>query len=149
MQTFLPYGADFKRTAQELDYRRLGKQRVEAFQILQALRGISKGWRNHPATKMWDGYEIALCHYGMIMCKEWIKRGYKDTLLPRFEEILKECKGKGYPDVYPRWLWEGQVALSHQSNLIRKNPEFYGPKWPGMSDDLPYVWPSNKENNND
>jgi len=32
MQTFLPY-ADFKESAQCLDYRRLGKQRVEAKQI--------------------------------------------------------------------------------------------------------------------
>ena len=32
MQTFLPY-ADFKRSAESLDNKRLGKQRVEAMQI--------------------------------------------------------------------------------------------------------------------
>ena len=33
MQTFLPY-PDFKKSLQTLDYRRLGKQRIEAYQII-------------------------------------------------------------------------------------------------------------------
>jgi hypothetical protein len=33
MQTFLPY-ASFEETAHILDYRRLGKQRVEGWQII-------------------------------------------------------------------------------------------------------------------
>jgi len=37
MQTFLPY-ADFARCAEVLDPRRLGKQRVEALQIMRACR---------------------------------------------------------------------------------------------------------------
>lgn len=36
MQTFLPF-SDFKKSAESLDYRRLGKQRVECLQILAAL----------------------------------------------------------------------------------------------------------------
>jgi len=36
MNTFLPY-PDFVKSAQCLDYRRLGKQRVEAWQIYLAL----------------------------------------------------------------------------------------------------------------
>ena len=38
MQTFLPY-ADFQRSAQVLDYKRLGKQRVEALQIHNIVSG--------------------------------------------------------------------------------------------------------------
>ena len=40
MQTFLPY-EDFTKTAQCLDYKRLGKQRVEAYQILRILKNIT------------------------------------------------------------------------------------------------------------
>ena len=58
MQTFLPYRS-MSESVRCLDYRRLGKQRVEAFQILNALAGKSKGWTSHPATKMWRGYETA------------------------------------------------------------------------------------------
>ena len=51
MQTFLPYD-DFVKSAKVLDYRRLGKQRVEAMQLLKAISGQG-GWRNHPAALMW------------------------------------------------------------------------------------------------
>jgi hypothetical protein len=50
MQTFLPY-PDSKKSIQTLDYRRLGKQRVEAYQILRAIT-YGSGWRYHPVTKM-------------------------------------------------------------------------------------------------
>lgn len=55
MQTFLPY-PDFERSAAALDYRRLGKQRIEAYQILQTLQNPEqRSWRNHPAVRMWRG----------------------------------------------------------------------------------------------
>lgn len=41
MQTFLPY-PDFKKSLQALDYRRLGKQRVEAYQIIRFLKATSQ-----------------------------------------------------------------------------------------------------------
>ena len=42
MQTFLPAGADLELGFERLDRQRLGKQRVETFQILNVLRGIDK-----------------------------------------------------------------------------------------------------------
>ena len=62
MQTFLPYD-DFVLSLDCLDYRRLGKQRVEAMQLLNAMKREKGGWINHPATKMWRGYEKALTEY--------------------------------------------------------------------------------------
>ena len=53
MQTFLPY-PDFRASAQVLDRRRLGKQRVEALQVLRGLIVPGYGWRRHPAVRMWD-----------------------------------------------------------------------------------------------
>ena len=46
VQTFLP-DPDFVATARLLDGRRLGKQRVEALQILRALHRQSYGWKAH------------------------------------------------------------------------------------------------------
>lgn len=140
MQTFLPY-ADFTESARALDYRRLGKQRVEAKQILNALAGLSKGWTNHPATRMWRGHEYYLALYGFIVCREWVARGYNDSLTPWFFRLLSEL-----PDTPPPpWLDNADLHLSHQSNLIRKDPEFYTPLFPGVPSDLPYVWPVWKE----
>jgi hypothetical protein len=59
LQTFLPY-LDFVACARVLDSRRLGKQRVEALQILRALLVPEYGWRHHPAVLMWKGYPEAL-----------------------------------------------------------------------------------------
>ncbi|MDT5035120.1 MAG: hypothetical protein QOE03_305, partial [Micromonosporaceae bacterium] len=58
VQTFLPY-PEFATSARVLDQRRLGKQRVEAIQVLRGLIVPGYGWRHHPAVKMWAGYEEA------------------------------------------------------------------------------------------
>jgi hypothetical protein len=49
VQTFLPY-ADFRRSAEVLDPKRLGKQRVECLQVLRGLTVPTYGWRHHPAV---------------------------------------------------------------------------------------------------
>lgn len=132
VNTFLPY-SDFKRSAEVLDYKRLGKQRVEAWQILSALRGQTKGWVNHPATKMWRGHERSLCEYGIAICDEWINRGYKDSMRERFIAIYSElptCEN-------PIWLGDNLVHEGYQSNLMAKNPTHY--KFRVMKD-IPYYW---------
>lgn len=58
MQTFLPY-ADFDESARALDPKRLGNQVYR--ECLTLIRG---GWPNHPASRMWRGYECALACYG-------------------------------------------------------------------------------------
>lgn len=135
MQTFLPYPG-FTDTARVLDYKRLGKQRVETWQIIRALGGHTKGWVNHPATRMWRGHTDALALYGTAICIEWVRRGYKDTLLPRFMELRRE------DFVMPPWLGHSDFHLSHRSNLIRKDPEHYRKYWPGVPENLPYIWPN-------
>lgn len=137
MQTFVPYGSDFAANAEVLDRQRLGKQRVEAWQIIKALTGQQKGWRNHPAAKMWDGHIPALAQYGIVVCREWIGRGYQDSLLERFYAYAPTQY-----DSWPDWLEREDVMISHRSNLIRKRPDIYGPVWPDVPDDLPYVWPT-------
>ena len=74
MQTFLP-SPDFAASAAALDPRRLGKQRVEALQILRALTQGGSAWRNHPAVLMWKGYEEALVAYGVAVCQAWCALG--------------------------------------------------------------------------
>lgn len=135
MQTFLPL-ADFEQTAAVLDYKRLGKQRVEVKQILNALTKTSGGWVNHPAVKMWRGHRTALAYYGFVICKEWRARGYKDSLLPQFVVEIGED-----PIDFPDWIGDDDFHRSHQSNLIRKQPEFYRALFPGVPDDIEYVWP--------
>lgn len=139
MQTFIPYKS-FTQSARALDWRRLGKQRVEAKQILQCLEsGRTTGWRNHPAVRMWQGYENTLARYGLAMCNEWKRRGYKDSLTEFFLDRYDYVEDSTI-DV-PEFVTH-DFMLSHQSNLLRKYPEFYRPIFgPSVPDDLPYIWP--------
>lgn len=137
MQTFMPCDS-YQASAKSLDYRRLGKQRVECKQILNVLTGVSKGWANHPAVKMWSGREWQLADYGFKICAEWRARGYRDTLLPWFADHLTTLQ----VTEQPTWMGNSDFHLSHKSNLIRKNQAFYSQQWPGIPDDLPYIWPN-------
>ena len=68
MQTFLPY-KDFHKSASVLDRQRLGKQRVEALQILQVNLKVDANptekvaWKYHPAVIMWRNHNTALLEY--------------------------------------------------------------------------------------
>ena len=138
LQTFLPFET-YEASAFVLDRQRLGKQRVEAFQILECLLGERTGWAHHPAVKMWAGYEESLCHYGMACCQAWRARGYVDNMYVRFYAKLLEVRGSSMYS--PIWLGDPEFHRSHQSNLIRKKPEYYAQLFPGVPNDLPYVWP--------
>ena len=131
MQTFLPYHS-FRRCAQVLDYRRLGKQRLEAYQIWHFIRTETGGsYQRHPALMMWRGYEDALADYYNVMRTEWIERGYKNTM-PELDV------GR---HTMPPWLYDTRLHESHRSNLLRKDPVWYERfKWK-VATDLPYWWP--------
>lgn len=137
MQTFIPYGSNFTKTAEVLDRQRLGKQRVEAYQIIQALTNPVYGWQNHPAVKMWRGHVEALATYGVAICDEWIRRGYKDTMRERF---LPYCPALQADN--PEWIDRDEIVVSHRANLVRKAPEHYASIWPTIDPSLPYVWPA-------
>lgn len=137
MQTFLPY-TSYSRCAEVLDNKRLGKQRVECLQILNALLDPSKGWKHHPAVKMWRGYERELIDYGIVMCQAWLGRGFDDTCQGKIMSFLPETTEDSHR--CPSWL-DDNLCLTHQSNLVRKDPAFYGPLFPGVPDNLEYLWP--------
>ena len=142
MQTFLPY-PDFRESAKVLDYRRLGKQRLEARQLVNALfYNPSSGWAKHPAAKMWKGYVGALMIYHNEMIFEWENRGYRNNM-PKFVGFQIEEAGGGdqWNRRYPPWIGDSRLHLSHQSNLLRKDPEHYGKFGWTVPPDLPYFWP--------
>jgi len=178
MQTFLPY-PDFAQSARVLDNKRLGKQRVECLQILTALsfgpyqsretiahqwKGCSYSefvslpklnvrktpWYNHPAVKMWRGWECTLYEYSGIICQEWKNRGFKDTCYDKLTELHYHNKGKyhlvtdmqqGHNEYYTSWLGNEQFHASHRSNLLRKDPVWYNKFGWTEPPTLEYVWP--------
>jgi len=138
VNTFLPV-ADYEESAKLLDYRRLGKQRVEVLQLLKANFGLTKGWVNHPAAVMWRGHEVALGLYGIAMCEEWIDRGFKDSCTDKINALIDEHTNRRV--VMPHWYSNEYLHRSHQSNLLRKDPVFYGRYGWDVPDNLDYIWP--------
>ncbi|MBZ9599693.1 MSMEG_6728 family protein [Streptomyces yangpuensis] len=151
MQTFLPFPS-FQDSAAVLDARRLGKQRVEALQVLRGLIVPGYGWRRHPAVRMWAGYEEALVRYGLDVCRNWTAEGRADTCAATLVQDFRAwLPGGGEPRTQPQlaadgdlppWLGAVDFHRSHQSALVRKDPDFYRPHFPEVADDLPYVWPA-------
>jgi hypothetical protein len=144
VQTFLPYPG-FAESAAVIDDRRLGKQRVETFQVLRAIVWPTYGWKNHPAVVMWRGFVPALVAYGVAVCDEWTARGRADATR---EQLLEFSGGREHTwaelldqGQLPPWIGSEPVHLSHRSALLRKDAEYYRDVFPDVPDDLPYVWP--------
>jgi len=146
MQTFLPY-KNLIKSVTCLDYRRLGKQRVEAYGIIGLLSDftltptlsdkaklyLSKRYKNHPAVKLWtDNIKELIAYYNLCVIT-WKNRGYKNNM----------------PFIAPNWnikslSFSPALYSSHRSNLLRKDYNFYSQyKWPEMKLDyknIKYVW---------
>jgi len=132
MQTFYPYMHP-KLTAESLDRKRLGKQRVEASQILDLLEGrVNNNWINHPAVRMWGGYNMYLRYYYNTMIEVWVNRGYENNMIKL---------APGVRPVRPWWHNDPRLLYSHRANLVKKFPEYYEEKWPYVNPDIPYWWP--------
>ncbi len=136
-------------SASVLDRMRLGKQRVEGYQLLLCLTGEGcTGWRNHPAAKMWDGYEFYLAMYTQTMCLEWTRRGYADTILDKVaamqDRYAKFLSRNNY--AFPKHLFTTAFRDSHRSALLRKDFNHYAQYGWNVPAYLPYEWPKPKEN---
>lgn len=162
MQTFVPTTC-FLTSLASLDDKRLGKQRVETLQIIRALRGETKGWREHPATRMWEGRVGALVVYGMVSCAVWRLRGFDDSCMDQFAEhatkigALQPClavasmiasnanttvaaQRAGLMSL-PVW-WGGPIHRSHRRSLAQRVPEHYEQAFGERGgDDEPLFWP--------
>ena len=133
MQTFLPY-SNFSRSAACLDNKRLGKQRVEALQILNILTGKTSAWIHHPAVLMWAGHEKALRQYLRAMILEWKRRGFKNRIrIPKGTTLS--------PREIPPWFGSRRFHASHRSHLLRKDPKHYGKMRWKVNADVPCYWP--------
>ena len=165
MQTFLPYSS-FLDSARCLDTKRLGKQRVEGLQILQALlrgpksctncllseskcackhRNIrSTPWYNHPATQLWKGHERSFQHYVLTICEEWISRGFKDTVKPKVWDIFLNMSDPICPEwnafYHPPIIGDKEFHNSHKSALLLKYPEHYSQFNWNVKPQLNYKW---------
>lgn len=148
MQTFAPY-KNCRESAKCLDKKRAWKQVVEAKQIL-ATNGIKVPKRdggymkasyvNHPIHNIWKNHLEALMHYHDVFLEECIfNHGINTTSKFMYELGYYENKNQNEIE-FPKLFGYKPFHDSHKSNLLRKNPEFYGKYNWNVSDDLEYIW---------
>jgi len=92
---------------------------------------IKLGYVYHPIIPMWFHYVPALLYYIKVHVDEFNFRGYSNRVNIPLEGIVS----------YPPWCYEADFLIRHRSNLIRKNPQWYMPIFPGVINDMPYFWP--------
>lgn len=112
MQVFTPYPEPYK-TACCLDPKRLNKQIIECRQILFAIYGKSKGWKNHPVTKQYTPHEIYLQKY--LLCLMAYKEG----------RIYDAQTHSHYAMLYKPAFLTKAFCDQHKRRLYTKDKEFY------------------------
>jgi hypothetical protein len=132
MQTFLPY-PDFRKSLECLDLRRLGKQRVESYQILNIITGKAEpnpktgkiGWISHPCVRMWKGYSDALTIYYNLSLEIWSTRKRKDGSLCENHKLAPIPILDDIEVHMPSWFGLEKFHSSHRSVLLYKDYAFY------------------------
>jgi len=139
-----------------LDSKRLNKQILETYQILNVLSGQSKSgaWSNHPAVLMWAGAENELWRYGMTAIKLADMRGIKtENNLANMNALAKKA-AIHWGDDEPMWRINPttikRVNTTHKANLYRKDPEYYAEYASAVNDEYnkpccegcQYYWPT-------
>lgn len=132
MQTFIT-SYDFNETAQSLDNKRLNKQLLEGRQILKILATgqTAGGWVNHPATRMWHGYERMFYKYLTAIKNECVNRGITvDANWTAIEDLMRQGEYNFSPNVIKPWWYADtemllRIIQTHRANLYKKDPEYY------------------------
>ena len=136
MQTFITDSSFAMFGICYLDQKRLVKQLLESRQIMAALAGETKGWVNHPATKMWRGKETLLEEYAIDLTIEMGMRDYKwqnnlDALQKSYSNILRDRPGTTLGDFSDDEY--NKIIYTHRGRLYEKDPVHYA-GWSYYSD---------------
>ena len=102
-------------TAKCLDKKRLNKQIIEVKQLIKAIQGETKAWRNHPVTVMYENYLNFL-------------RGYKNCLIAYKENRIQDAEffSKWCDRTKPDFLKDcGWYFENMKNRLFTKDKQHY------------------------
>ena len=168
MQTFLPFH-NYKDSANALDSKRLNKQAVECQQIAEILlrkmnllpleykkdryghSRVRKGFWNHPAVRMWEGWEGSYFEYYRAVVFACQQRGIESskhmdkylTYAHLMDDVFYQSDTNALLRFRPHWQVE-EFHLSHRYMLWRKDPAFYSHFYASLFSEphLDYLWPA-------
>lgn len=113
MQVFIPYASPFDTAMVLKGDKRFLKQIIETRQILAAIYDPSKGYANHPVTKMYTGHTKWLNLY--LKTFELVRDN--NLMLARFVSFCADqCR--------PKWMTD-ELCDQHKRRLYTKAPIKY------------------------
>ena len=138
MNLFVPY-EDIEKSVRALDDKRLNKQILECYQILQVALGNSRGYENHPVVKHYIAYPNGCLFCAVLACRKYLYRfnkthKYHDFFDYVFDnvELIAPYKNRHYslnyiyveyPATDPRCIRETdteRVTALFRDKLVRK-----------------------------
>lgn len=123
MQVFIPYASPFETAMALKGDRRFLKQIQETRQILAAIYDPTRGYANHPVTKMYKNHT------------EWLTLYLQTLELVRDDNLfLAKVKSQQADVVRPEWM-TGELCDQHKRRLHTKNPQRY-PHWAHLGTSL-------------
>lgn len=130
--------SDPRIVAKHLSDLNLGKQRVEAVQILNILLKPDSGgaWSQHPIAKAWQGHTNGLKYYINCMIDEFEARGKNNNM----ERQVYDDKSI----VLPWWFGWERLHMNHRAILSIKNPWHYNSTLFEINPEYlsyGYIWP--------
>lgn len=129
MQTFIT-DFDFYTSASNLNRQHLQANIYEGIHILASLLDVNdklvnpkRNVKNHPASKLWVGYEQWLLEYITNHIDLWENKGYRVNINAKnYLIIFEEIKKIKINEPFPNWITD-ELIQTHRSVLIQKEIE--------------------------
>lgn len=102
-------------SALALDNRRRNKQIIEIKQILSALNGDSKAWRNHPCTIQYEKHQQWLRNYLWIL---------QEVSQPKYDWVMVQLLNI-YCEEHKPWFHIKEYFDQMKRRLYTKDKEYY------------------------
>ena len=126
---------------------------VRFVDLERAGAALPDGWQGRAAAALADVSAAAPAERSAAINRHravWRELGFQDTCeatmrsdLARAKQVVevRTQEELAVAGELPGWLGDEALHRSHQSALVRKDPEHYRRFFPDVPDDLPYVWP--------
>lgn len=143
METLVPH-PDFDMTADSLMRQDRAECLVTALSVLAVLHELEntniEQVRRLPVVRMWRGHEVFLYKYGTALndAQGGSNAARRQRVL---DQHLDWATSGSFSMDPPRWLGDKLLHDAHQAELVRRNPDRYGPKYPLIDATVPLFWP--------
>lgn len=140
IQTWLPL-PNYEESVRCLRMEELAVQRFHVLELMEFIHQVPEESSQLPSdysrledepsfdwsVRMWRGFELQLCEYGLTCCDEWsMRRTKKDPMYEKIEFHMECATTEDADGSKPNWFGDVDFHLSHQAALVLRDSGHYG-----------------------